>query len=380
MMVGSGENRGRTRVRASAQPQRLALMTALLLCASPPASAQDAAPVPPTAAQSAPSVQPAPVAPPTPASPPAIAAPATPDVPAAADPGDATRSDPNASAPPSAGAEAGAPSAPVAVAPDAVAPDADASAPAPTPAPGAAASGGHEALPMDLSPLGMYRSADIVVKSVMISLALASLATWTVWLAKLAEILAGKFRLRRTLRVIVAADDLGAARAALAARRGPAADMVRAAVHEAGASAAAVARAGGQGLLGRVASHLGRIEAAAGRRMSFGTGLLATIGAIAPFVGLFGTVWGIMNSFIGISRAQTTNLAVVAPGIAEALLATALGLVAAIPAVVIYNALTRSIGGYRALLADAAAAVERLVSRDLDHRRLEAGAHIRAAE
>jgi biopolymer transport protein ExbB len=97
-----------------------------------------------------------------------------------------------------------------------------------------------------------------------------------------------------------------------------------------------------------------------------GTSVLATIGATAPFVGLFGTVWGIMNSFIGISREHTTNLAVVAPGIAEALLATAFGLAAAIPAVVIYNMFARSISGYRALLADASAAALRLVSRDLD--------------
>jgi biopolymer transport protein ExbB len=97
-----------------------------------------------------------------------------------------------------------------------------------------------------------------------------------------------------------------------------------------------------------------------------GTGVLATIGATAPFVGLFGTVWGIMNSFIGISKSHTTNLAVVAPGIAEALLATAFGLAAAIPAVVIYNVFARSIAGYRAGLGDAAAEVLRLVSRDLE--------------
>jgi biopolymer transport protein ExbB len=100
--------------------------------------------------------------------------------------------------------------------------------------------------------------------------------------------------------------------------------------------------------------------------MAKGTGLLATIGATAPFVGLFGTVWGIMNSFIGISKAQTTNLAVVAPGIAEALLATAIGLFAAIPAVIIYNLFARWTAGYRALVGDAAAEVLRLVSRDLD--------------
>lgn len=121
-----------------------------------------------------------------------------------------------------------------------------------------------------------------------------------------------------------------------------------------------------EGVKERVASRLERIEASVGRRLGLGTGLLATIGATAPFVGLFGTVWGIMNSFIGISLAQTTNLAVVAPGIAEALLATAIGLVAAIPAVVIYNMFVRMIGVQRAMVADAAAEVMRLVSRDLD--------------
>jgi biopolymer transport protein ExbB len=81
-------------------------------------------------------------------------------------------------------------------------------------------------------------------------------------------------------------------------------------------------------------------------------------------------VWGIMNSFIGISNAHTTNLAVVAPGIAQALLATALGLIAAIPAVMIYNVLARSTAHYRALLGDASAQIMRLVSRDLDRAKL----------
>ena len=122
----------------------------------------------------------------------------------------------------------------------------------------------------------------------------------------------------------------------------------------------------GAGIKERVASRLRRLELSAGRQMARGTGLLATIGATAPFVGLFGTVWGIMNSFIGISNTQTTNLAVVAPGIAEALLATATGLVAAIPAVVIYNLFARGIGGYRAMLADYSAMILLLVSRELD--------------
>jgi TolQ protein len=91
--------------------------------------------------------------------------------------------------------------------------------------------------------------------------------------------------------------------------------------------------------------------------------LLGTTASAGPFIGLFGTVWGIMNSFIGISESHTTNLAVVAPGIAEALLATALGLVAAIPAVVIYNHLARVIAGYRTLLGDASAQLLLMISR-----------------
>jgi biopolymer transport protein ExbB len=144
--------------------------------------------------------------------------------------------------------------------------------------------------------------------------------------------------------------------------------MIAAANDELSKSEAVLDIVSTQGVKERVASQLSRIEAGAGKRIASGTGILATIGSISPFVGLFGTVWGIMNSFIGISKAQTTNLAIVAPGIAEALLATAIGLVAAIPAVVIYNYFARSIGGYRLILADASAAVERLVSRDLDFR------------
>ena len=110
------------------------------------------------------------------------------------------------------------------------------------------------------------------------------------------------------------------------------------------------------------------LDALVGRQMLRGTGILATIGATAPFVGLFGTVWGIMNSFIGISKLHTTNLAVVAPGIAEALLATAFGLAAAIPAVVIYNMFSRSIAQYLALYADTSVEILTMVSRDLVQR------------
>jgi biopolymer transport protein ExbB len=146
----------------------------------------------------------------------------------------------------------------------------------------------------------------------------------------------------------------------------------RAAQEEVAASADAI---GKEGVKERTAWRLERLVAGAGRIMGRGTGVLATIGATAPFVGLFGTVWGIMNAFIGISRAQTTNLAVVAPGIAEALLATAVGLIAAIPAVVIYNVFARATAGQKARLADAVAETMRLLSRDLDrgpHGRLRA--------
>lgn len=232
-----------------------------------------------------------------------------------------------------------------------------------------AGEGGEErdaTLPQDLSPWGMFMAADWIVKSVMIGLALASLATWTVWIAKSLELSGARRRARKALKIIGHSATLSDAVSALDGVKGPGAIMVRAAEDEVRLSSPAVARSGGEGVKERVASRLSRIEAKAGRNLSRGTGVLATIGSVAPFVGLFGTVWGIMNSFISISEAQTTNLAVVAPGIAEALLATAIGLVAAIPAVVIYNAFARGITGYRSLLADASAGVERLVSRDLD--------------
>lgn len=202
----------------------------------------------------------------------------------------------------------------------------------------------------------------------MIGLAIASLATWTVWLAKSLEIAGANKRARRALKEVSHAENLASAVQALEKTRGPGAHLVRAAQEEVSQSASAAAYVGGEGLKERVASRLSRIEAGAGRRLAKGTGILATIGSVAPFVGLFGTVWGIMNSFIGISEAQTTNLAVVAPGIAEALLATAIGLVAAIPAVIIYNMFARSVTAYRHLLADVGAGVERLVSRDFDIR------------
>jgi len=228
-------------------------------------------------------------------------------------------------------------------------------------------------LPRDLSPWGMYMQADIVVKAVMIGLAIASFVTWTVWLAKTIELIAARRRLRADLRRF--AERHAAPLQGLPRRRSMTGRFIEAAATELRLSDGAIEK---DGLKERVALSFERIEKAASRRIMRGTGVLATIGATAPFVGLFGTVWGIMNSFIGISKAQTTNLAVVAPGIAEALLATAIGLVAAIPAVIFYNHFARGSRGYLELVSRASGAVGRLLSRDLD--RANSGVLSRAAE
>jgi biopolymer transport protein ExbB len=220
---------------------------------------------------------------------------------------------------------------------------------------------GLAALPRDLSPWGMFMNADVVVKAVMVGLVFASIVTWTVCLAKTIELLNARWRVQSAMRELNSLRTLPNVKASNTAE--PAAIFCAAAIAELRLSDGAADK---DGLKERITSRLERMEAAFSRRISRGTGVLATIGATAPFVGLFGTVWGIMNSFIGISKSHTTNLAVVAPGIAEALLATALGLAAAIPAVVIYNLFARQIANYRAGLADTSAEVLRLVSRDLD--------------
>ena len=217
-------------------------------------------------------------------------------------------------------------------------------------------------LPRDLSPWGMFMNADNIVKAVMTGLALASLTTWTVWAVKTLELWRARRDARAALAILNEAGTLAEALLNFDGRRDPIASLATTAVNELRDST----RSDPPAVKERVAWLLERMVAGAHRRMGRGLGVVATIGATAPFVGLFGTVWGIMNSFIGISNAHTTNLAVVAPGIAEALLATALGLVVAIPAVVIYNAFTRTIGNYRAMLADSSILVMRLVSRDFE--------------
>jgi len=215
----------------------------------------------------------------------------------------------------------------------------------------------------ELSPWSMFLSADIVVKAVIVGLALASLMTWTIFIAKMIELSRVRRRLRHALTLIKDARSVAEAQFALGASRTILSSLLAAAIREARSSAGISSDAG---IKERASSSFAEIARAEARRIRLGMGLLATIGATSPFIGLFGTVWGIMNSFIGISRSQTTNLAVVAPGIAEAFLTTAIGLAAAIPAVIIYNHFARVTKGYLELVGRASGAAGRLLSRDLE--------------
>ena len=232
---------------------------------------------------------------------------------------------------------------------------------------------GNNLMQTDLSVWGMYQHADIVVKCVMIGLILASVVTWAIFFSKSLEFFTQKRRLKREQQQLANARSLDEASemAETFDSKSLSTMLINEAQNELELSAGSEDN---EGIKERTGFRLERRVAAAGRHMGRGNGFLATIGAISPFVGLFGTVWGIMNSFIGIAQSQTTNLAVVAPGIAEALLATAIGLIAAIPAVVIYNVFARVIGGYKASLGDVAAQVLLLQSRDLD---LEASSQAR---
>jgi biopolymer transport protein ExbB len=246
-------------------------------------------------------------------------------------------------------------------------------APAASDATAAPADGGNR--PRELSPWSMFMSADIIVKAVMIGLAFASLVTWTIFIAKIIELFLAQRQLRVALDRIVDSRSLAEAQITLGPKHNVLSALLAAAMREARLSAGI---SSDSGIKERAASSFAEIVRADARRIRSGMSVLATIGATSPFVGLFGTVWGIMNSFIGISKSQTTNLAVVAPGIAEALLATAFGLVAAIPAVIIYNHFARVMRNYLELVGRSSGAAGRLLSCDLD--RTDVGARSQAAE
>jgi len=226
-----------------------------------------------------------------------------------------------------------------------------------------------QALARDLSVWGMFRDAGLAPKAVMILLALCSVWNGAIFVEKALRLRSANRRADRFLAAFRAAESLEA----VAAEAGSATCSM-AALHRAGARELQASRAAGGMLAGELRDRLReRIDAAqqvvhAETAQAFAGGMstLATIGATAPFIGLFGTVWGIMTSFIGIAQTQTTNLAVVAPGIAEALLATAVGLFAAIPAVVLYNKFSRDIGAFLGRLAGFRHEFALALARELD--------------
>lgn len=187
----------------------------------------------------------------------------------------------------------------------------------------------------DMSIMGLFNHADIVVKSIMIGLLLASIACWTIIFEKIFRI----WRLNSEVRKLEAA----AASGHLAAGRER--GLVKAITDAAGLEWAEGARNAPAGeIRDRLEWAMRTAAKSELKGIEKGLPFLATIGSAAPFIGLFGTVWGIMNSFTAIAQTKDTSLAVVAPGIAEALFATAIGLAAAIPAVIAYNQFTVSLG------------------------------------
>ena len=216
-----------------------------------------------------------------------------------------------------------------------------------------------------MSPVALFMQADIVVKSVMIGLILASIWTWAI-------IISQAWRLRRVNREDAAferqfweADDMDRFH-----EKHAKADIPSAKVFSAGIADWRRSTAGKtvdrEGTRSRLANAMHSSIAAETDRLAERLNILATIGSVAPFVGLFGTVWGIMRSFNDIAGANNTSLAVVAPGIAEALFATAIGLFAAIPAVIAYNRMSYGINRIEARLTRFADAFHGALSRELE--------------
>jgi len=271
-------------------------------------------------------------------------------------------------APAAAAPAAAAPATPSAPTADAAAPADSTAAPAEN-AEGMKVGGKHSG---KLTPIGMFEEADLVVKIVMIGLLACSILSWTLLVIKLVE-----FRtLRRTsdaflenFRGAKSINEMGRIAESEEFAGNPMADMAAAAASEVELSRQAGLAVSGEHrgtTITRASQAIGAVQASLARRLSGGMQFLASVGANAPFIGLFGTVYGIMNSFIGIANTNTTNLAVVAPGIAQALLATGIGLFAAIPAVIFYNLFQTMISSYGARSEGFVAELINAVSRQLD--------------
>ena len=264
-------------------------------------------------------------------------------------------------------------SAPPAPAPAASAPADAAPAPAESAgeAAGEAAKVGGEANG-HLTPIVMFLQADLVVKIVMIGLLACSLGTWGLLVLKLTEFSS----LRRSsdgflesFRGAKSILEMGRIAESEEFAGNPLAAMAAAAASEVELSRQAGLQVTGEhrdSTIARATQAIGAVQSSLARRLSGGMQFLASVGANAPFIGLFGTVYGIMNSFIGIANTNTTNLAVVAPGIAQALLATGIGLFAAIPAVIFYNLFQTQITGYGSRSEGFVAELINAISRQLD--------------
>jgi biopolymer transport protein ExbB len=223
-----------------------------------------------------------------------------------------------------------------------------------------------------LTPIVMFEQADLVVKIVMIGLLLCSILSWTLLVIKLVEFGSLKRtsdRFLETFRGAKSINEMGRIAESEDFAGNPMADMAAAAAAEVELSRQAGLNVTGEfrdSTLMRATTAVNAVQASLARRLSGGMQFLASVGANAPFIGLFGTVYGIMNSFIGIANTNTTNLAVVAPGIAQALLATGIGLFAAIPAVVFYNYFQTQITGYGSRSEGFVAELINAISRQLD--------------
>ena len=257
--------------------------------------------------------------------------------------------------------------APAAAAPAAAAPAAsDSSTPDATPQHVGGKNAGH------LGPFEMFMDAEILVKVVMIGLLICSLLSWTILILKIFEFASMRRitdRFLEAFRTAKSISDIGKVAESDEFAGNPLADMAAAASAEVELSRQAGLHVAGEHrdtTIMRAQSAVGAVQASLSRRLSSGMQFLATVGSTGPFIGLFGTVYGIMHSFIGIANSNTTNLAVVAPGIAEALLATGLGLFAAIPSVVFYNYFQTLITAYGSRTEGFVAELMNAISRQLD--------------
>ena len=226
------------------------------------------------------------------------------------------------------------------------------------------------------TPQSLYQHADNVVKTVILILLFASVFSWSTWLGKTLNLWSRSRQMKHNLSILIEKKSLRQD-AALTSKTCLALHDI--AIKELKQVQLPVSQYSASSLQERVHARMQRVEVAKSRQATCGASILATTSAVTPFIGLFGTVWGIMHSFMSIAQSHTTNLSVVAPGIAEALFATALGLVVAIPAVILYNILSRQITSYRRLLADAVTYTLCLLSHDLDSLAKENSVHFTSA-